>query len=262
MAGHVAGEQHQNLTMYSTYISLGDSMSIDRYPALELNARHPGRFTAAAGKESPVGAASLFFQNEDELWPEFAGRDLRSQSPEIERLDLTMDGATVGDVFGAQLPELSVPRGPAVVTLTVGGNDLLSAYAAQHGKRVLEQAARDIAESYELVVRAVREAVPEGVLILATVYDPSDRTGRIPGVFVDEPDEKLPLQHLDTLNARIRETASRTAGARLADVYLHFLGHGMTAPPRERWYWASSPIEPGAAGASEIRRLWLDALGE
>jgi len=246
--------------MFSTYISLGDSMSIDRYPALELNVRQPGRYTAAAGKESPVGAASLFYQNDDALWPEFEGRDLLTRHPGIERLDLTMDGATVGDVFGAQLPELDPPSGPAIVTLTVGGNDLLSAYGAQHGKRVLERAARDIAESYELVVRAVREAIPNGVLILSTVYDPSDRTGRIPGVFVDEPDEKLPLQHLDALNARIRETARRTAGARLAEVYAHFLGRGMTAPPSDRWYWASSPIEPGAAGASEIRRLWLDAL--
>ncbi|HKG92098.1 MAG TPA: SGNH/GDSL hydrolase family protein [Gemmatimonadaceae bacterium] len=247
---------------YTTYISLGDSMSIDRYPALELNVRQPGRYSAAAGQESPVGAASLFYRNDAALWPEFDGRDLTTRHPGIERLDLTMDGATVGDVFSAQLPELSVPAGPAVVTLTVGGNDLLSAYAAQHGKRVLERAARDIAESYELVVRAVREAVPEGVLILATVYDPSDRTGRIPGLLGDETDDKLPLQHLDTLNARIRETARRTPGARLADVYVHFLGHGMTAPPMERWYWASSPIEPGAAGASEIRRVWWEALGE
>jgi hypothetical protein len=249
---------------YSTYISLGDSMSIDRYPALELNVRQPGRYTAAVGRESPVGAASLLYQNVAELWPEFEGRDLSSLYPGIGRLDLTMDGATVGDVFGAQLPSLGDAPSTegALVTLTVGGNDLLSAYGAQHGRRVLERAVQDIATSYELVVGAIREALPGAALLLTTVYDPSDRTGRIPGVFMDEPDERLPLQHLDTLNQRIRDTARRTPGARLADVYAHFLGHGMTAPPKDRWFWASSPIEPGAAGASEIRRVWLEALGE
>lgn len=249
--------------MYATYISLGDSMSIDRYPALELSIRQPGIYSATAGRESPVGASSLFYENENALWPEFEGRDLVTRFPGIERLDLTMDGATVGDVFAAQLPELAgTASGPAVVTLTLGGNDLLSAYAAQHGRRVMEAAVRDIAESYEHVVRAVREAVPDGLLLLTTVYDPSDRTGRIPGVFSDEPDDKLPLHHLDTLNGRIREVAGRTLGARLADAYVHFLGHGMTAPPKERWYLASSPIEPGAAGANEIRRVWWDALEE
>jgi hypothetical protein len=28
----------------------------------------------------------------------------------------------------------------------------------------------------------------------------------------------------------------------------------------ERWYWRRSLLEPNARGASEIRRVWIDAL--
>jgi hypothetical protein len=46
----------------------------------------------------------------------------------------------------------------------------------------------------------------------------------------------------------------------LAEVYGHFLGHGVTAPEADRWYWRRSLIEPNARGASEIRRVWMEAL--
>ena len=46
----------------------------------------------------------------------------------------------------------------------------------------------------------------------------------------------------------------------LADLYAHFLGHGVSAPEAERWYWKRSLIEPNARGASEVRHLWLATL--
>jgi hypothetical protein len=36
----------------------------------------------------------------------------------------------------------------------------------------------------------------------------------------------------------------------------------VTAGEPDRWYWKRSWIEPNARGASEIRRLWLDALAD
>jgi len=45
-------------------------------------------------------------------------------------------------------------------------------------------------------------------------------------------------------------------------IHDHFLGHGLSKPdPDARWYWRHSIIEPSACGASEVRRLWLEALG-
>jgi len=104
----------------------------------------------------------------------------------------------------------------------------------------------------------VRRSRPNALVLLTTIYDPSDGLGRIPGVL--EEAGALPLSVLDGLNERIRTLAAGTPGTALADVYTHFLGHGATAPEEERWYWRRSQIEPNALGASEIRRVWRDVL--
>lgn len=243
------------------YLALGDSMSIDLYPALdvgEIDVAVALERRVEAGSIAPLGAASLLERNDDARYPEFAGRDLRTRWPDIETRDLAMDGATIGDVFGMQLPEIEEREDEVLATLTVGGNDLLSAFSTQPRASLMERIVRDIAQGYDALLDALRERLPRATLLLTTVYDPSDRTGRIPGLFEDA--GPLPLRHLDTLNARIRDAARGREGMLLADVYVHFLGHGATVPPDERWYWRRSQIEPSAVGASEIRRTWVDAL--
>ena len=238
------------------YVALGDSMSIDRYPSIDLVERSP----AGAGPlfvEYPVGAASLFHRNESTYWPEFEGRDLATLYPGITSINLASDGASLGDVFGEQLPAVEASDDRVLVTLTIGGNDLLSAVAGQPGATVMRRVVNDVAEGYRAIVGAIREKLPRSLLLVTTIYDPTDRTARLPGVFPDF--DKVPLVHLDTLNEAIRETADGN-DIRVAEVYGHFLGHGVTAPEKDRWYWSGSLIEPGAAGASEIRRVWLDAV--
>ncbi len=66
---------------------------------------------------------------------------------------------------------------------------------------------------------------------------------------------------LDRLNDGIRDLAARRGGVVLADIAAHFAGHGLSAPTAEQWYWPHMIIEPSARGASEVRRLWLQALG-
>lgn len=245
------------------YIALGDSVSIDLYPALDAGEtdvavaleRRP-----SAGAVARIGAASLLYRNDDERWPEFAGRDLVSIHPGITHENLAQDGATIGDVFGEQLPQLEASDRETLVTLTIGGNDLLATYAARPSGRVFERIVQDIGEAYEILVGKVREAFPRVVILVATIYDPTDRSARLPGVF-DDPGP-LPLRHLDALNARIREIARSHQDTRLADVYAHFLGRGVSVDEQDRWYWRRSIIEPSAAGASEVRRVWWEALGE
>src|SRR5206468_2423933 len=139
-----------------------------------------------AGKIAPLGAASLLARNYDARWPEFAGRDLASRWPRLTVQYLASDGATIGDVFGDQLDSVDESSDETIVTITVGGNDVL--------------------------------------------------------------------------NAHIRDAAAARPGAVVADVHAHFLGHGTSVGAEHRWYWKRSLIEPGAIGASEIRRVWLDAL--
>ncbi|HVE79662.1 MAG TPA: SGNH/GDSL hydrolase family protein [Gemmatimonadaceae bacterium] len=243
------------------YVALGDSVSIDLYPALDLGETDVAvalERDPHAGNVAPLGAAALLYRNADDRWPEFVGDDLATRHPAMRFTSLAEDGATIGDVFGAQLPEVVPSDAETLVTLTIGGNDLLSAVGNQPKEALLARIVRDIGDAYHQLVRSILEARPRATILLATIYDPSDRSGRIPGVL--DFAGPLPLRYLDALNERIREVAGGAPRARRADVYAHFLGHGVSAPPEDCWYWRRSLIEPSAVGASEVRRVWLEAL--
>ena len=236
-------------------------MSIDLYPALdagEIDVAVALERDATAGRVAALGAASLFYKNDESRWPEEVGNDLASRFPAIEYENFAMDAATIGDVFGEQLPRLTTSEEPTLLTLTVGATDLFSAFANRPKASLIDRIAHDVAEAFDFVVDSVRRARPNSLLIVSTIYDPSDRTGRVRGAF--EEAGSLQLRALDTLNEAIRRTANGTAGVLLGEVYGHFLGHGITAPEADRWYWRRSLVEPNARGASEIRRVWMEAL--
>jgi lysophospholipase L1-like esterase len=247
---------------FTRYIALGDSMSIDLYPALDAGETDVAvaleRLTSA-GNIAPIGAASLFHQNSESHWPDDLGNDLSSLYPGIAFQNLCTDGATIGEVFGEQIPQLEDGSDERVLmTLTVGGNDLLSAYGNRPKRALLEKIEADVAEAYDFLVDHLRARFPHGTLIASTVYDPSDGTGRIPGVY--EELGVLPIDILDRLNDHIRALALGTPRVLLGDVHAHFMGHGVSVAESERWYWRRSLIEPNARGASEIRHVWMDAL--
>ena len=247
--------------MFRHYVALGDSMSMDLYAALDAGETDVAvalERVPAAGQVAPLGAAALLYQNAESHWPDEVGQDLVSRYPGISFTNLATDAATIGDVFGGQLPELARSDAPTLVTLTVGTQDLMSALANRPRGALLDAIARDVAGAYDALVDAIRAERPEALVLLTTVVDPSDRTGVIPGVLPGA--GKLPLSPLDALNAHIRERAAGRTGVALADAYAHFLGHGATAPEEDRWFWRRSLLEPNARGANELRRVWLEAV--
>lgn len=251
----------EHVTGFTRYVALGDSVSIDLYPALdagEIDVAVALERDPSVGRVAPLGAASLLYQNADEKWPEFAGDDLVTRFPGIELHNLASDGATIGEVFGEQLSTLDATDEPTLVTLTIGGNDLLSAYGSRPRRALIEKIERDITEAYDFLLDMLRGQLANGTFVIATVYDPSDRSGRIPGVYDDS--GPLPLDILDRFNSHIRKLAAGTPRVLLADLYAHFLGHGVSAAEAACWYWRRSLIEPNARGASEVRQVWLDVL--
>src|SRR5688500_4493956 len=133
---------------FSHYIALGDSMSIDLYPALDAGATEVAvalEWNSRAGAVAPLGAASLLHRNADDRCPEFAGDDLVSRWPEIGVLNVAEDGATIGDGFGSQLPQIGESEEPTLMTLSVGGNDLLSAFANRPVPSLLNRIVDDVA---------------------------------------------------------------------------------------------------------------------
>jgi lysophospholipase L1-like esterase len=236
---------------FTLYVALGDSMSTDHYPTCDVR-----NLDAPPGRLDPLGAAALLHANDDTRWPEFRGRDLERLHPAMEFLNLAEDGAMIDDVATEELSRLGRDSDdPGILlTLTAGGNDLLDALAAG---QPLDREVRRIERRYTDLVATVLEELPGATLVLTTVYDPTDGTGHLPGLESARP---LPLQYLDRFNQHVRDLAGESDRILLADVYRRFLGHGVTAPERDRWYWRRNPIEPNARGASEIRRVWLETV--
>jgi lysophospholipase L1-like esterase len=246
-----------DLTQMSRYVALGDSISIDLYPALDLAARR--RIPPPEG----AGAASLLYRNADWLWPEFAGADLVTHAPGIRLVNLTADGATTDDVLDRQIPSLPPDDGgPTLVTITAGGNDLLWLVDSSSGED--ERTLGRTIDNLRAIVRGVADHYERATIIVGSVYDPSDGTGELgeDSWYFGELASRTWLgQWLGTYNEAVKTIAAE-GGCLFADICGHFLGHGVSvADPAERWYWDEFIIEPSARGASEVRRLWLRCLG-
>ena len=95
---------------------------------------------------------------------------------------LARDGATSDDVVGLQLDQLA--DAPDLVTVTMGGNDLLTALFSPAGPAVLAAIdmnwlAHKIAGN---TARVLDRLVGTGALVVvSTVYDPTDGTGDLSG---------------------------------------------------------------------------------
>ena len=233
---------------FKRYLALGDSISIDDYPALDYEDRRPG--AARRG----LGAIALFHRNADDVWPEFQGRDLASRYPGIRIEDHSFDGATTDAVLGGLDAALSSDE-ESLITLTAGGNDLLSALTLGTGDR--DAASRNALDNLGAIIDRLKELRNRSRLLVATVYDPTDGTRRLGEATLGAAD----LDLLARFNDGVR-TLCRGSAVVLIDIHAHFLGHGACVPAAERWYWLPSPIEPGIRGASEVRRLWTEALEE
>ncbi len=190
------------------YVALGDSISIDDY---------------AGGRGH--GGASLLYRNREEDFPDWAGRDLLSQNPGWTFHLLATDGATSGDLLDAQLPRLLRLRlRPSLVTLTIGGNDVLSVYGDNRtARRTVQQVTATVSQTLDILRPQL--ATP-GRLVLGTVYDPSDGSGDTSRLRLPPWPEALGL--LAELNDRLRTVAAEH-GAAVAEIGEHFRGHGILA---------------------------------
>ena len=228
------------------YVALGDSISIDEY------AGGPGR-----------GGASLLHANRDADFPGWRGRDLRSADPGAAFAMLALDGATRGTLLDVQLPRLAALPPPSVVTLTIGGNDLLGAFGDTAAARRVVTAVRSAVDR-ALDSIAARLA-PGGRVVVGTVYDPSDGTGDTARLGLPPWPDGVAV--IGELNDALRTTAE-AHGAAVAEIAGHFSGHGLLAGdprdpsprPANRDLWFCRLIEPNAWGADGVRAAFWEAL--
>lgn len=229
------------------YVALGDSISIDDYSG------GPG-----------CGGASLLFANRANDFPLWRGRDLVSRHPDATFALLATDGATTRTLLEVQLPRLAASGAqPTIVTVTIGGNDVLSAYGDTPAAR---DAIRGVARA---LARALGELEPVvasgGRMVVGTVYDPSDGTGDAGSLGLPAwPDA---VRVITELNEVLRQVATEH-GASVAEIGKHFSGHGILAGdpsqplarPADRRLWFCNVIEPNAWGANGVREAFWAAL--
>jgi len=231
----------------TVYVALGDSISIDDY------AGGQGR-----------GGASLLHANRDDDFPEWRGLDLVSGNPGATFVQLATDGARASTLVDVQLPRLAATGvEPTLVTVTIGGNDVLAAYGSTPAAR---DAVERVGALLDLALTGLRGLLAEnGRMVVGTVYDPSDGTGDSARLGLPPWPDAVPL--IAELNEKLRHIAS-VHGAAVAEIGRLFLGHGLLAGdpaqgqsrPAERDLWFCNVIEPNAWGASGVREAFWSAV--
>ena len=186
------------------YLALGDSISIDDYTGV------PGG-----------GAASQLARLLDATHFQ----------------DLTRDG----NVAEGVLRDLALVKGRPddLITLTVGGNNLLMGHAPEYILPLIDQIAGKI-QPYHAQT------------IINTIYDPTDGDDTL------AQEIGLPLElrgRYRAVNAGIIKIAAQYRFT-LADLEALFHGHGI----RSEEPWLTQVIEPNYAGATAIARCWVSLL--
>lgn len=205
---------------------------------IELHTFGDSILDCAHYNEHGVHPGQLLVGNDDTLFPEFRGRDLRSISA-ARLVHHAVDGATI-DGLPAQARGLNVRSASALALLTVGGNDLLRGLAADDGPGVADFSRR---------LERFLGALPIPLVLIGNVYDPTfgdDRQN-----FLGIP-PRLARRNLQRVNDVLADAAQRHG--RLVDLHAHFL--------RGDPSWFTRTIEPSLRGASEIRRAFWPAVQE
>ena len=246
-AGPPRRPHHRPVVNGPGYVALGDSISIDDY------AGGPGR-----------GGASLLHANRDDDFPEWRGRDLLTEDPDWTFSQLATDGATTRTLLDLQLPRLAASGArPHLVTLTIGGNDLLSAYGdTSTARAVIAQVGAAVERALSRVAGLLATG---GRILVGTVYDPSDGTGDTARLGLPPWPDGVTV--IEELNQRLRRVAAGH-GAAVAEIAEEFHGHGLLAGdptrpdprPADRNLWFCSLIEPNAWGANGVRAALCAAL--
>jgi lysophospholipase L1-like esterase len=240
--------QRSGTALSPVYVALGDSISVDQY-------------AGGAGR----GGASLLAGNRDEDFPDWRGRDLGSYLSGLHWHLLATDGGTTTTLLAYQLPRLeALAVRPSIITLTIGGNDVLTCYGNTRAALAMISTVRQ--RVTQAVDRLNQLAAPGARVVIGTVYDPSDGTGDASSVGLPAWPDVVSV--LAELNATL-EAVARTQGAAVADIHGRFLGHGLSCGnpaqpdprPADRNLWYCSVIEPNAWGANGIRAAFWEALG-
>ncbi len=263
----------------------GSSFDPDEVPAFDAVERVllVGDNTASNPSWS-TGYAALLQDNDDLVFPGWAGHDLGSWLPDAEVLRLDRGGDSYAALGVATVP-IEVPPGdlrPTLVTVGLGLNDMVSVALQLLTDTSLQDHPEWAIEDFQDAVHGVLSATedtwvfPRSPLVaVANLYDPSDGVGDLaelvtqlfPFEGADAITPELALTIIDGFNAAIAAEAEEH-GAVLVDLHTPFLGHGLHwddednphHDPADATPWLQGVIDPQLRGAHEIRRAFFNTL--
>lgn len=246
---------------------------------------------------NPTWASSyiaLLHDNDDALFPEFAGLDLDSTltSVELVRLDRGGDSyttlAAIADPWctctGSACSEVSCidtsSTTPTMVMVQLGMNDLVGLALRMLSDPSARDDPQQAIDDFAVAVNAVLDRVEEDIatpplLVVANIYDPADGVGDFADLITtffpfdgaELVTEELALMIISGFNEAV-EAVAEDRGAVLIDMHTHFLGHGYhydeegIAVVDDTSIWFQTVVDPNLRGAHEIRRLVWNALSD
>lgn len=231
--------------MKGSYVGLGDSISIDCYPADDAGLR----------ESSKVGAASRF------------GAWLVSENYVNDIYNLAEDGFKCDQIRRSiRWVPSEVRHHVNIISLTAGGNDISfgamewqRAKQDEHSYPLLMERVKD---EYKELCRTVREKFPNSFVIVNTLYDPTDGLGELPNCGR--------WSSIADWYSRGRRELGEYIKSRdplpdenfiICDVFKLFDGHGMAESVwGSRWYYKHFMIEPGYTGALALAKQWKHEL--
>jgi hypothetical protein len=255
------------LPALSLYVNLGDSLGAG--------------YNASSGHSYKA----LLLQNDNLLYPTYAGRDLKSRFPKIVVVDKAKSGARSGEVLTQAKNVTGNPAGATLVVVSAGGNDFNDSALVMIDPIQTAAVAKKATENLKKIVDHFSNplAFPGGfVLVLLNIHDPTDGHGSIaprPNLsgFCDTI-LKLGLlagpvvvKNLGVMNGAYAALAGANP-IRPVDNHAAFLGHGFhfddpASPsyhPGDPTLWFANDCAHGNdRGHHELRRLiWKALTGE
>jgi lysophospholipase L1-like esterase len=228
---------------FGSYIELGDSISDN-------------------GGMGPF-FYNLLFQNDDTMYPQWAGLDLKTKFNVQMHVHGAVAGSQSKDVQGQVAALPATLPGPVLVTITTGGNDLRAAAPqaiSGMDQQYLDQMRSSIDGYLTDLTKPGRFGAGVTVYVLqANIYDPTDKTGN----FSNCP---LPLSlYMSNMadaifgrwNQVISDELPKFPESVVEPLHDDFLGHGIH--DTDNWFFGDC-IHPNTKGHHQLRRLIWKAL--
>jgi len=261
------GSKAPGLSNLTLFVNLGDSLAAGYYAGSGLSYK------------------ALLVKNNDALYPQYKGKDLKSRFPGLKVVDRSKSGAVTKEIMAQGKSVSGNPAGNTLVVISAGGNDFNDKITTMTlSPQTIAAANKGAANLKALYQHFGNKAKFPGKVTIAqlTIYDSTDGKGSIPKIsgltgFCKTIQGALGLllgpvaiANLGTFN-KILRTAATGAGVVVVDSHAAFLGHGFNYQdktwkhykPKDPTLWFHKDCAHGNnRGHHELRRLiWKSLMG-